>query len=95
MEGFGQFFSSGGGMMMMMFFVIYLFMIRPQLSKAKKEKKFLVDLKSGDRVVMKSGLHGRINHINKKDGTCIIETTARCSSFTTSHWVINKLLKCT
>ncbi len=25
---------------------------------------------------MKSGMHGRVNHINQKEGTCIIETTA-------------------
>jgi len=59
-----------------MFLVIYLFMIRPQMTKAKNEKRFLTDLKAGDRVVMKSGMHGRINHINQKEGTCIIETTA-------------------
>ena len=75
MEGFGQFFNSGGGMIMMMFLIIYLFMIRPQMSKAKKERKFLTDLKTGDKVVMKSGMHGRVNHINQKEGTCIIETT--------------------
>lgn len=51
-------------------------MIAPQLRKAKKEKKFLNELKTGDRVVMKSGLHGRINHLNNKDNTCVIETTA-------------------
>jgi len=51
-------------------------MIRPQMTKAKNERKFLTDLKTGDRVVMKSGMHGRINHINRKEGTCIIETTA-------------------
>tara|TARA_S200000501_G_scaffold364749_1_gene397325 strand:- start:1511 stop:1786 length:276 start_codon:yes stop_codon:yes gene_type:complete len=60
----------------LMFLVIYLFLIRPQISKAKKEKKFIADLKTGDRVVMKSGMYGRINHINLKEGTCIIETTA-------------------
>ena len=76
MEGFGQFFNSGGGMIMMMFLIIYLFMIRTQRSKAKKERKFLTDLKTGDKVVMKSGMHGRVNHINQKEGTCIIETTA-------------------
>jgi len=59
-----------------MFLVIYLFMIRPQMTKAKNERKFLNDLKTGDRVVMKCGMHGRINHINQKEGTCIIETTA-------------------
>lgn len=51
-------------------------MIAPQMRKAKKEKKFLNELKTGDRVVMKSGLHGRINHLNNKDNTCVIETTA-------------------
>ena len=59
-----------------MFAVIYFFMIAPQMRKSKKERKFLIDLKTGDRVVMKSGMHGRVNHINKKEGTCIIETTA-------------------
>ena len=51
-------------------------MIAPQMRKAKKERKFLNELKTGDRVVMKSGLHGKINHLNNKDNTCVIETTA-------------------
>ena len=76
MDSFAQFFSSGGGVIMMMFLIIYLFMIRPQMRKAKKERSFFSDLKVGDRVVMKSGMHGKINHINVKDSTCIIETTA-------------------
>ena len=71
MEGFSQFTP-----FILMFVVIYFFMIAPQLRKAKKEKKFLNELKTGDRVVMKSGLHGRINHLNNKDNTCVIETTA-------------------
>lgn len=59
-----------------MFAVIYFFMIAPQMRKAKKERKFLSELKSGDKVVMKSGMHGRVNHVNQKEETCIIETTA-------------------
>jgi|TARA_B100000609_G_C17151724_1_gene401238 preprotein translocase subunit YajC len=71
MEGFSQFTP-----FILMFVVIYFFMIAPQMRKAKKERKFLNELKTGDRVVMKSGLHGRINHLNNKDNTCVIETTA-------------------
>ena len=71
MEGFSQFTP-----FILMFVVIYFFMIAPQMRKAKKERKFLNELKTGDRVVMKSGLHGRINHLNSKDNTCVIETTA-------------------
>ena len=44
--------------------------------EGKKERKFLSELKSGDKVVMKSGMHGRVNHVNQKEETCIIETTA-------------------
>ena len=76
MDSFVQFFSTGGGMILMMFLIIYLFIIRPQISRSKKEKKFLKNLKSGDKVIMKSGMHGRVNNINQKEGTCIIETTA-------------------
>tara|TARA_B100001741_G_C16071644_1_gene377893 strand:- start:59 stop:334 length:276 start_codon:yes stop_codon:yes gene_type:complete len=61
---------------LMMFLVIYLFMIRPQMKKANREKTFLSQIKAGDKVVMKSGMHGRINHVNNNDNTCIIETTA-------------------
>ena len=71
MEGYSQFTP-----FILMFVVIYFFMIAPQMRKAKKERKFLNELKTGDRVVMKSGLHGRINHLNNKDNTCVIETTA-------------------
>ena len=71
MEGFSQFTP-----FILMFVVIYFFMIAPQMRKAKKERKFLNELKTGDRVVMKSGLHGRINHLSNKDNTCVIETTA-------------------
>lgn len=71
MEGFSQFTP-----FLLMFVVIYFFMIAPQMRKAKKERKFLNELKTGDRIVMKSGLHGRINHLNNKDNTCVIETTA-------------------
>ena len=60
----------------LMFVVIYFFMIAPQMKRAKKEKKFAAELKRGDKVVTKSGLHGKIAELNDKDNTCIIETMA-------------------
>ena len=61
--------------LILMFLVVYLFMIRPQLRRQKKEKKFAQDLKKGDRIVTKSGLHAKILNLND-DGTCIVETGA-------------------
>jgi preprotein translocase subunit YajC len=49
-------------------------MIAPQMKRAKKEKKFAAELKRGDKIVTKSGLHGKILELNDKDNTCIIET---------------------
>ena len=60
----------------LMFVVVYFFMIAPQMKRAKKEKKFAAELKRGDKVVTKSGLHGKVADLNDKDNSCIIETMA-------------------
>lgn len=61
--------------LILMFLVVYLFMIRPQMRRQKKEKKFAQELKKGDRIVTKSGLHAKVLNLND-DGTCIVETGA-------------------
>lgn len=60
----------------LMFAVIYFFMIAPQMKRAKQEKKFASELKRGDRVITKSGIHGKIVNLSDKDSTCVIETSA-------------------
>jgi preprotein translocase subunit YajC len=44
------------------------------MQKAKKEKKFAEELKKGDRVVTKSGLHGKVFDFSEKNNAIIIET---------------------
>lgn len=61
---------------LMIFAVAYFFMIRPQMKRAKDEKKYAAELKRGDRVITKSGLHGKIMEVSDKDNSCIIETMA-------------------
>ncbi|MAO09179.1 MAG: preprotein translocase subunit YajC [Alteromonas sp.] len=61
--------------LILMFLVVYLFMIRPQMKRAKQEKQFASDLKVGDKIVTKSGLHGKVLQLHD-DGTCIIESGA-------------------
>jgi len=56
--------------------VFYFLMIAPQMKRAKKEKKFANELKKGDKVVTKSGMHGKIVDLNDKDSSCVIETLA-------------------
>ena len=60
----------------LMFVVVYFFMIRPQMKRAKQEKKFESELKRGDRIVTKSGMHGKIIDFSEKQNAVIIETGA-------------------
>jgi preprotein translocase subunit YajC len=59
---------------LLMFVVIYFFMIRPQQKKAKAEKEFESTLKVGDKIITKSGLHGKVAEL--ADATVVIETMA-------------------
>ena len=60
----------------LMFVVVYFFMIRPQMKRAKQEKQFASELKKGDRIVTKSGMHGKIIDFSEKQNAVIIETGA-------------------
>jgi len=61
---------------LLMFVVIYFFMIRPQMKKAKNEKKFQSELAKGNKVITSSGMHGKVIDIIDSDNTVIIETSA-------------------
>ena len=50
--------------------------ILPQQRRQKKEKNFMNSMKKGDRIITKSGVHGKVMELNDKDNTCIIETLA-------------------
>mgnify|MGYP001472546352 CR=1 FL=1 len=69
MEGVGQW-----PLLIMMFLAFYLILIVPQTRRAKKEKKFISDLKKGDRVVTKSGMHAKVLEVNNENNTCVLET---------------------
>ena len=71
MEAINQYFP-----FILIFIVFYFFMLRPQMNRAKKEKKFAAELKKGNKVITKSGMHGKIAELNDKDNSCVIETLA-------------------
>lgn len=51
--------------------VFYFFMIRPQVKKSKDQKKYVNELKKGDKVVTTAGIHGRILEV--ADTTFLVE----------------------
>ena len=67
--------SSGTLIMMgLMILVFWLFMIRPQAKKAKKQKEFINNLQKGDKIVTIAGIHGTVNKVND-DATLLLETS--------------------
>lgn len=61
-----------GPLLLFTVFIVF-FIVLPQRKKIKQEKNFDKDLKKGDRIITKSGLHGKILELND-NGTCVIET---------------------
>jgi preprotein translocase subunit YajC len=55
--------------------LLFLMILGP-MRKQKKEKKFVTQLKRGDRVITKSGLHGKIIEIVDGNESCVLETMA-------------------
>ena len=56
----------------LIFAVMYFFMIRPQQKKMKLEKEFEASLKVGDKIITKSGFHGKIAEL--AETSVVIET---------------------
>ena len=68
--------GAGGGLLsilpfVLMFVVAYYVMIRPQMRRQKDQAKLVSSLKTGDRVVTSSGIHGLISNV--KETTVIVK----------------------
>ena len=63
-QGGGDF----SGMLIMMggmFVIMYFFMIRPQMKKAKEAKKFQESIAVGDKVMTLGGIHGKVLEVDE------------------------------
>lgn len=52
--------------------VFYFFMIRPQMKKAKDQKKYIEALKKGDKILTIGGIYGKISEV-RDDGSMVME----------------------
>lgn len=61
------------GILPLVFIVIimYYVMLRPQMKRQKEQARLVSALKTGDRVVTSSGIHGLISNV--KDSTVIVK----------------------
>jgi preprotein translocase subunit YajC len=68
--------GAGSGLISMLpfvliFIIMYYVMLRPQMRRQKEQAKLVSSLKTGDRVVTTSGIHGLISNV--KDTTVIVK----------------------
>ncbi len=62
--------------LILIFAVVYFFMIRPQMKRQKQEQGFIDGLKKGDKIVTKSGMHGKVLDFSEKLNAVIIDSGA-------------------
>jgi preprotein translocase subunit YajC len=68
--------SPGGGIgffvpFIFIFIIMYFVMLPPQKKRQEQQQKLMANLKTGDRVVTNSGIHGLISNV--KDTTVIVK----------------------
>ena len=55
----------------LIFIIMYFLLFRPQMKRQKEQQRLVAALKTGDRVVTGSGIHGLISNV--KDRTVILK----------------------
>ena len=55
----------------LIFIIMYFLLFRPQIKRQKEQAKLVAALKTGDRVITASGIHGLISNV--KDRTVIVK----------------------
>lgn len=68
--------------------VFYFFMIRPQQTKQKEQKKFLENLKKGDEVVTLGGVHGKVSSVN--ESTVILDVDGKGTKLTFERSAVSR-----
>ena len=53
------------------FIIMYFVLFRPQIRRQKEQAKLVSSVKTGDRIVTASGIHGLISNV--KDSTVIVK----------------------
>ena len=57
--------------LILIFIIMYFLLFRPQMRKQKEQQRLVSTLKTGDRVVTGSGIHGLISNV--KETTVILK----------------------
>lgn len=59
--------------MILILVVVYFLMMRPQIKKQKEKQQMINELKKGDNVVTRGGLHGKVVGFADENNTVIVK----------------------
>ena len=76
---------------LLMFAIFYFVLIRPQSKERKAHEAMVAALQKGDKVVTKSGVHGRIDSVG--EGTVELEVADKVRITIDKHSVARKIEK--
>ena len=63
--------------LLLIILVFYFFFIRPQMKKAKEERKYRESLKKGDKIIIIGGIHGKIVEVGETTFVIEVEDGSR------------------
>ena len=71
--------------MILMFAIIYFLLIRPQMTRQKKQRQLIETLKKGDQVLTRGGIYGRIEAFKGKNDNRILLDVGKGAKLTVAR----------
>ena len=72
--------------------IFYFLILRPQNQQRKKHDDFLKNIKKGDKIITRGGIHGKIANFTGKDNSIIILDLGNDLKINISrNYIVNKL----
>ena len=79
--------------MMLIIGIIYFLMIRPENQRKQNHLEMLKNLKSGDKIITRGGIHAKIVNFQGKEDSLVIIDTGENSKLTISKSFISNIIK--
>ena len=82
--------GSGGGVldflpMILMFAIIYFLLIRPQMTRQKKQRQLLKGLSKGDQILTRGGIYGKIEAFKGKNDSRVLLDVGKGAKLTVAR----------
>ena len=71
--------------MILMFAIIYFLLIRPQMTRQKKQRQLLKGLSKGDQILTRGGIYGKIEALKGKNDSRVLLDVGKGAKLTVAR----------